>query len=58
VTVRKYVPGVKLEGGVVFGKSATICLLAAVIVGNVMESSVTVGELPKFWPLIVNVLCV
>jgi hypothetical protein len=49
---------VKLEGGVVVGKSATICLLAALIVGNVIESSVTVGELPKFWPVIVTVLWV
>ncbi len=58
VTDRKYVPGVKLEGGLVVGKSATICLLAELIVGKVMESSVTVGELPKFWPLIVTVLWV
>lgn len=38
------------------GKSATICLLAALIVGKMIESNVTVGELPKFWPLIVTVL--
>jgi hypothetical protein len=30
-------------------------LLAELIVGNVIESSVTVGELPKFWPVIVSV---
>jgi len=33
-------------------------LLEELIVGNVIESSVTLGELPKFWPLMVRVLLV
>jgi hypothetical protein len=57
-TVRKYVPGVKLDGAWLFGKSATICPLAELTVGRVNVSSVTVGELPKFWPVIVSVFCV
>jgi hypothetical protein len=56
VTVRKYVPGVKLIGGVLFGKSATTWLLDELAVGNVIEPNVTAGELPKFWPLMVRVL--
>jgi hypothetical protein len=52
------VPGVKLDGAWLFGKSATISPLAELTVGKVTVSSVTVGELPKFWPVIVSVFCV
>jgi hypothetical protein len=48
VTVRKYVPGVKPDGGVPLGKSATICVLVLLMAGKLKESSVTCGELPKF----------
>jgi hypothetical protein len=54
-TVKKYVPGIKLEGGVLFGKLATTWLLDELTVGNDIESSVTLAELPKFCPLIVRV---
>jgi hypothetical protein len=47
-TVRKYVPGVKLAGKLLFGKLATTWLLAELIVGNVKEPNVTFGRLPKF----------
>jgi hypothetical protein len=50
------VPGVKLDGGLLVGKSATIWLLEALIVANGIESSVTLAALPKFCPVIVSVL--
>jgi hypothetical protein len=43
---------------VLFGKSATIWVLDELTVGNVIVSSVTLAELPKFWPVIVSVLLV
>jgi hypothetical protein len=48
VTVKKYVPGVKLEGALPLGKFAPIWLPALLCVGNDKESNVTAGLLPKF----------
>jgi len=49
------VPGAKLDGGAASGNFATIWLLAVLCVGNTIEFRVTLGELPKFCPLILSV---
>jgi hypothetical protein len=49
------VPGVKLEGGELAGKLATIWLADALNVGKLVLSRVTTGLLPKFCPVMVNV---
>jgi hypothetical protein len=51
------VPGTKLETSEPCGKFATIWVLETVLARKCIESSVIVGDAPKFCPLIVSVLC-
>jgi len=57
-TFRKYVPGVKPDGGEAAGKAATICVAVAVCTVSVTLPSATEAPVPKLVPAIVSVLFV
>jgi hypothetical protein len=52
-TVRRYVPGAKLEARLEAGNVATICVLETLTGSRVTPAKVTVGEFGKPEPLIV-----
>jgi hypothetical protein len=56
-SVRKYVPGEKLDAELPAGKLPKIWVLDELTVVNFIEPSVMIALLPKFCPFMVSVLC-